>query len=301
MIFSERYRDLIESENGEFVDRICGEIPYDVKAKISSVMHSFAEPTIIYPNRYDSYEERTTALHIAVNSFNEKKSVPLITLTHNVFDGPGYDPLAATFTPFLFDVIELQYIELSDSEKSEFQSAINEVLKSNDIPWLLHGGKMIKIDSMQFEMDLKNKALSLMVELKDAEPKFQSAYTELTAAIKFFDKGDFQSAISNSGKSYESILKVILGVDRGNADKLTSQYMNQLLNIPETMKPEGFREKVMMALPYVRNNSSADHGAGATKVVISKPMAKLAINLAAALDTYLIEEYAERLSQQSAE
>lgn len=300
-MFSERYRDLIVLENGERVDHICGEIPYDVKMKISDVMHDFAEPTIIHPNRYDSYEERTTALHIAVNSFNEKIGGPLIRLNQNGFDWPGYDPLATAFTPNLFDVIELQYIELSDGEKSEFQSAINEVFKSNDIPWFLYDGKMIKIDSVQFEMDLKNKALSLMLELKDAEPKFQSAYSELTAAIESFDKGDFQSAISNSGKSYESILKVILGADKGNADKLTNQYMEQFLKIPDTMKPEGFREKVMMALPYVRNNSSADHGAGAMKVVISKPMAKLAINLAAALDTYLIEEYAERLSQQSNE
>ena len=46
----------------------------------------------------------------------------------------------------------------------------------------------------------------------------------------------------------------------------------------------------------MRNNSGADHGAGAKEVKITKPMAKLAINLAAALDTYLIEEYAERLS-----
>ena len=51
-----------------------------------------------------------------------------------------------------------------------------------------------------------------------------------------------------------------------------------------------------MSLPYVRNNSGSDHGAGAKSVMISKPMAKLAVNLAAALDTYLIEEYTERFS-----
>ena len=133
----------------------------------------------------------------------------------------------------------------------------------------------------------------LMQELKDAEPKFQSAYTELTTAVEALVKGDYQSAINNAGKSYESILKVILGADRGNADKLTNQYMDQLLSVPDTMTKAGFREKVMMSLPYVRNHSGADHGAGAKEVVITKPMAKLAVNLAAALDTYLIEEYAE--------
>ena len=59
----------------------------------------------------------------------------------------------------------------------------------------------------------------------------------------------------------------------------------------------GFESQVMKALPFIRNNSGADHGAGAKAVVISKPMAKLAVNLAAALDTYLIEEYAERIAK----
>ncbi len=47
----------------------------------------------------------------------------------------------------------------------------------------------------------------------------------------------------------------------------------------------------MMSLPFIRNNSGSDHGAGAKDIIISKPMAKLALNLAAALNTYLIEEY----------
>lgn len=72
--------------------------------------------------------------------------------------------------------------------------------------------------------------------------------------------------------------------------------MNQFLRVPDTMTKAGFREKVMMSLPYIRNNSGVDHGAGAKEVVISKPMAKLAVNFAAALDTYLIEEYTETKS-----
>lgn len=46
--------------------------------------------------------------------------------------------------------------------------------------------------------------------------------------------------------------------------------------------------------PYIRNNSGADHGAGAKEVVISKSLATLAINLSSALNSYLIEEYSAR-------
>ena len=120
---------------------------------------------------------------------------------------------------------------------------------------------------------------------------------ELTSAIEALEKGEFQTAISNAGKSYESVLKVILGVDSGNASMLTQKYRDKLLNVPETMKAEGFEKNVMSSLPYIRNNSGADHGAGAKEVVVSRPMAKLAVNLAAALDTYLIEEYTAQTTQ----
>ena len=261
-----------------------------MKEKISAVMYDFAEPTIIHPNRYDSYEERTTALHIAVERFSDEKGVPYISLTHNVFDGPAYNPLASAFTPFLFDVIELQYEELSVGEKTAFQSAINSIFDSNNVPWLLHDGRMIKVDSQQFEQDLKQKTLAQMQELTNAAPLFQSAYDELIKAVEFFQKGDYAEAISNAGKSYESVMKVVLQTDRGNADKLTKEIISRdCLRLPESMTSEGFREKVLMSLPYIRNNSTASHGAGRSTVEISKNIANLAINLAAALNSYLID------------
>lgn len=296
MLFSERYSNLIEVGNGESKDHICGEIEYFVKEKIADVMYHFAEPTIIRPNRYDSYEVNTTALHIAVENFCDAKGVPYISLTHNVFDDPAYDPLATAFTPFLFDVIELQHEELSDGEKSDFQTAINSVFSSNNIPWLLHGGRMVKVDSQQFEQDLKQKALAQMHELTDAAPLFQSAYDELIKAIEFFQKGDYAEAISNAGKSYESVMKVVLQVDRGNADKLTKGIIDgDFLNLPESMTGEGFKEKVLMSLPYIRNNSTASHGAGMNAIEISKNMANLAINLASALNSYLIDVFREQV------
>ena len=194
-------------------------------------------------------------------------------------------------------MIELQFTELSDSEKHEFQSEINAVFRQHNVPWLLHEGHMVKIDAAQFELDLRQKALEQLRELKDCEPKFQAAHSELLRSCESLQKSDFASAISNAGKSYESVLKVICGLKKGNADKLTRAYLETRSDtLPATMTPEGFREKVMMALPFIRNNSSSDHGAGATLTVISKPLAKLAVNLAAAINTYLIEVYRDSLA-----
>lgn len=292
MLFSERYADLIDTEHGQFVDNICGDINDATKAELAGTMREFAEPQKIYPDRYSSYDVTTTALELAINNFNEIKGTPYVNLRHNIFDGPMYDHLAATFTPFLFDVIELQYKELSSGEKVDFQAEINATFTKHNVPWLLCEGRMIKIDAAQFELNLRQKALEQLRKLKDFEPKFQAAYGELLSACEFLQKNDFTSAVSNAGKSYESVLKVICSLQRGNADKLTKAYLETRSGVlPATMTPEGFREKVLMALPFIRNNSSADHGAGATPATISKPLAKLAINLAAALNTYLIEEY----------
>jgi len=292
MIFSQRYKDLIEYGYGESKDYICGEISYDAREAIVDCLLEFDEPFIIHPRRYDpTYEAYSSALDEAL--MKQDKLVKT-----NIFSN-GFDVhrhrhiIMATFAPHLFNIIELQYAELSDSEKTPFQQAINAVFADNDIPWIMTDGRLVKIDAKQFEIDLRNKALMALHELTDSDPKFQAAYDELIKACEYLDRGEFGEAISNAGKSYESILKVICNLQRGNADKLTKEYVTNVLdNLPASMTKEGFREKVLMALPFIRNNSSADHGAGATPAIISKPLAKLAINLAAALDTYLIEEYA---------
>lgn len=295
MIFSQRYKDLIEFGNGESKDEICGDIDFTVKQKIVKALEDFREPQKYHPNRYDSYEETTDALEIAANKVNDLVGYPVANLAAMDFN-PMSDSsvvLASMFTPFLFDLIELQYEALSDSEKEPFRISVNAVLRDNDVPWIITDGVMIKIDAKQFEQDLKRKALEQLHELTDSAPVFQSAYDELIKAVEFFEKDNYAEAITNAGKSYESVMKIICGADRGNADALTQKILSDShITLPTTMNVNGFREKVLMSLPFIRNNSAA-HGAGMNSEDLTRPLANLAVNLAAALDTYLIEEYSE--------
>lgn len=300
MMFSERYKELIDTEHGEYKDNICGDIEYRIKEKIANVITHFHEPITLEIDRYTHETEDTNVVLYAIEILTDKIGYPVIPQNGYAFieDESTYN-ISATFTPYMFDLIEIMYGILSDEEKTHFSKALNDTLHTYDIPWLLVDGRMIKIDAQQFECDLKAKALENMKVLKNAEPIFQSAYTELMTAIESLEKQDYQSAINNAGKSYESVLKVILSENKGNADKLTTRYMNDFLIVPETMGESGFREKVMMSLPFIRNNSGADHGAGATKVVITKSMAELAVNLAASLNTFLIEEYKNKESKEA--
>lgn len=76
---------------------------------------------------------------------------------------------------------------------------------------------------------------------------------------------------------------------------MTEKVANQC-NLPNTINPVGFKDSVLMSLPFIRNNA-ASHGAGAVDSSISKSLANLAINLAASLCTYLIEENKMLISQ----
>ena len=62
--------------------------------------------------------------------------------------------------------------------------------------------------------------------------------------------------------------------------------------LPVNVAPDGFRNHVLQSLPFIRNNA-AIHGAGADDTNMPASLANLAVNLAAALDTYFIDEYVD--------
>lgn len=300
-LFSERYGELFQDEPNWFGGDDGSSVPYNAKVLIARVMEDFREPIIFQPNRYDNYTVDTDALDLAISELNEHVDYRVVDLDVMCM-GSGLDEthaLANVYTPHLFDLIELQYEELSDDAengKGGFRGEINKVLRETDIPWLLVDGRLVKIDPKQFEQDLKLKVLSEMKELKDTDPLYQGAYDELRKAIDFLGRGDYAEAVINAEKSYESVLKVILG--SGSETEAANGLVKRLLEagklpLPESLKPEAFQGSVLMSLPIIRNKAAA-HGSGTTGREISGPMANLAVNLACALDTYLIQETTDK-------
>lgn len=297
LTFSKRYADLIHTDQ-EPTDGICGDIDFTVKRKIAAVLEDFREPQLYQPDRYDNYIEETDALESAIERLNDTYGYDVVNDKQtSYFSGNGKgDWLAVLFTPCLFDLIELQCDELSDSPengKRGFRAEINSVFSDGEVPWLLVDGRMVKIDSRQFEQDMKRKAEERLSELKDTSPAFQSSYDELVKAIEFLDKGDFAEAVTNAAKSYESALKVLCNEENATPDKLTKAAISDgLFELPDSMKPEGFQSQVLMSLPFIRNRPGAAHGAGTGSGEISRSMANLAVNLACALDMYIADAWA---------
>lgn len=300
-LFSERYGELFQDESNWFGGDDGSNVPYNVKVLIARVMEDFREPISIQPNRYDSCTVNTDALDLAISELDEHVDYRVVDLDMACM-GSGLNEvhaLANVYTPHLFDLIELQYEELSDDAengKGGFRGEINKVLREHDIPWLLVDGRLVKIDPKQFEQDLKLKTLGEMKELKDAYPLYQGAYDELRKAIDFLGRGDYAEAVINAEKSYESVLKVICGP--GSETEAANGLVKRLLEagrlpLPEGLKPGAFQGGVLMSLPIIRNKAAA-HGSGATGREMSRPMANLAVNLACALNTYLIQETTDK-------
>lgn len=296
-LFSKRYKGLFDAEENWYGGNEDNGVPYDAKVRLARVMEDFREPIAIQPGRYDDYTVNTDALSLAIGELNGEYDYQIVSLDFMTL-GSGLDEthaLANTSAPYLFDLIELQYETLSDDAengKEAFRKEVNTVFREHDVPWLLADGRLLKIDAKQFERDLKLKALETMRELKDTEPRYQGAYDELTKAVEFLGRGDYADAVTNAAKGYESVLKVICGQgsETSTARDLTRRVVKEgKVVIPQSLGEDAFQSNVLMSLPFIRNKTAA-HGTGPLECGPDEPLANLAVNLACALSTYLIQE-----------
>lgn len=146
-LFSVRYKELIQWGNGTPIDNISGSIAYSTKKHICDVLYEFDEPMRIQPNRYNSYTVNTSAADEAIRRFNGFMGMPVIDMDKAIFSpATPEEYLADCFTPFLFDIIELQFDELSTSEKSPFQAAINASFQKENVPFKLSDRGLIEPD-----------------------------------------------------------------------------------------------------------------------------------------------------------
>lgn len=121
-LFSEHYKNLIIYNQEKHVDNISGAVEEKAKKHLCKIMEEFSEPACKRLSRYDAFTIRTDALKQAIQRLIEYINVPIVDATTlNMQMSVDINLLSACFTPFLFDIIELQYDELSTKEKVCFQ------------------------------------------------------------------------------------------------------------------------------------------------------------------------------------
>lgn len=138
MLFTHRYRGQVVIQEEPYIDLICNSVTADTQKKLVAELVHFSEPQIWQPNRYDDYQINTDAMYMALRRLNEFHAITVVQLNASGEYGNRYvSELEALFTPLLFDLIELQYHELSEAERSPFIDAINSVFERAQLDFSL--------------------------------------------------------------------------------------------------------------------------------------------------------------------
>ena len=178
-----------------------------------------------------------------------------------------------------------------NGEKKTFQNQINKVLELHECQWRLCDGEFFKLDR-----DFIGARLAAMAHDVLVTNSFAGAADEYTKSRRELCLGEVKDSILHAGKSFESVLKVITGLDNVNADKLISELLKQGFfdDLPSDIRP-GFTNQVMKAVPFLRNRIGG-HGQGAAVVEVPEAYGKLAIQLAAAFHNFLVAKHIEQAS-----
>jgi len=165
----------------------------------------------------------------------------------------------------VLDAIEMTSGSISSESRAPFEAKINKILELDECPWRLWEGEFFKLDddfvgARSVENTLKNLSAG----------RFAGAADEYAKAQREQASGEVKDAIADACKNEQGYLD----------------------DLPEDIR-EGFRGVILMSLPSLRNKIAA-HGQGISVVEISASYGLLALQLAAALNNFLVAKHFER-------
>lgn len=172
------------------------------------------------------------------------------------------------------------------------EADLNSAFEIHQSPWRIVGGTVFLIDSEYLHTEVIATTQSLLKECGFAGP-----LEEFQTAVSLLMSGQTKEAVVNAHKSVESVMKAILGT----REHLTfGALLRQLIEsgiIPDYYE-EFFAhfEKLALGAVKQRNLPGGGHGQGADLVQIPRTLAELAVNLAGAINVFLIKTWINRQS-----
>jgi HEPN domain-containing protein len=128
-----------------------------------------------------------------------------------------------------------------------------------------------------------------------AEPGFEHAEKQFLDAHREFQMGQYDDAITDAEASVETVLKIVLGVEEGNAKDLLKKASEEGYFPPFMTDSLNQWINLFLELPAIRNRLGDAHGKGKrTDDAELKRFARLAINLAATHIGFIVDEYQRR-------
>ena len=290
MLFSQRYMRLLEQE------LLAVELSGAVRNKIWKWLDRYDASIRVQPDPNDNWYENSNVLSEVEDELQRQHGWDDILdvlpdrfqssehgLRSLVTDGPG---------EFILDIIELTYNVLVAEERETFQREVNKVLDLHECQWRLLDGEFFKLDR-----DFIGARLAATAHAALATNHFAGAAEEYAKSQRELCLGEVKDSILYAGKSFESVLKVITGLNNANANELINGMCKQGFfdDLPSDVR-SGFAHNVMRALPFLRNRLGG-HGQGARVVEVPETYGELAIQLAAAFHNFLIAKHIDTSAQ----
>lgn len=288
MIFSQRYRRALSS------GRITIELSEEFRRKLWAQMQAHDDSVGVRRDPNDSWIDNSSVLAEAADELvTEHGWDPLPAPPGKAELGVNYPNqrhlVLTGEAAVVFDYVELASRWMEDSTKADFKSKLNGLFDLLEYPWRFTDGEFFKLDADFVGARLVDDAHSAL-----ATYNFDGAAHEFAKARRDAVSGEPKDAILYAAKSFESVLKVLTGLDNANAGGLIKALVAQgyLDDLPEAARAS-FGEQVLMTLPSLRNRL-AGHGQGSSIVEVPPVYGELALQLAAAFHNFLLAKHLQR-------
>lgn len=189
----------------------------------------------------------------------------------------------------ILDAIEMASRMMNLDESEALRQKVNLICEMHECPWRLVNTEFFKLDSDFMGARLVSTAHDVL-----GANNFAGAADEFAKARQYLASSDIKETIYYASHSFESVMKVLTGLQNANADRLIKElistgYFNDL---PEAVRA-GFADQVLKTLPFLRNKLGG-HGQGAHVVQVPHVYGNLAMQLAAVFRNFLIAKHLER-------
>ncbi len=152
---------------------------------------------------------------------------------------------------FVFDAVELAGRWMQPAEREALRQKINQIFELHDCPWRLSDGEFFKLDGDFVGARLASGAHDVL-----AANRFAGAADEYAKARQYLGSGEIREAIYFAEHSFESVMKVLTGLEHANADKLIKELLGRgyFDDLPESVRA-GFADQVFKALHFCGTSS----------------------------------------------
>ncbi|MEK5148380.1 hypothetical protein MKX53_15400 [Psychrobacillus sp. FSL K6-4615] len=206
----------------------------------------------------------------------------------------------------VIDLIDLIVYSLyKNTEKTRLESLkntvnevihkINKKMKENSFGYEIHDYKLVRIDNQFIHKEIVKQTILLI-----NNPLFHSVSEEFLKAHEHYKKGDYKDALVNSGKAFESTMKIIcsaMGYEFDEKRDTASRLIAVLFKndfVPEYLQNHftGLKQTLESGLPTLRNKLGG-HGQGESIIEVPESLVKYTLNLCATNIVFLVNTFEE--------